>query len=142
MRLISFNFKIVEFNLMSKETLRSKIEEFFNPGPVGAQALDNDGADSNDEQYMRSYFQKKEEVSKAQHDMPKRKIQADIEMDPKYKGKAVSRAQLNMEDSDSDEEGSDLEEAEDEMDEEEGEEELSDESSVLSSEPEVAKMDE
>lgn len=76
---------------------------------------------------MRSYFNKKEEVKS---DLPKRKIHADIEMDPKYNGKTVSRAKLNIEESsdnsqESDIEDADSEESEDEEeveDEEEGEE--------------------
>ena len=71
-------------------------------------------------------------------------------MDPKYNGKAVSRAQLNIEESsenskegEDEEEGEDAEEVEDEEEGEEeyGQEEGSDESSVLSIEPNVDKMD-
>lgn len=71
-------------------------------------------------------------------------------MDPKYNGKTVSRAQLNIEESsenskegEDEEEGEDAEEVEDEEEGEEeyGEEEGSDESSVLSIEPNVDKMD-
>jgi hypothetical protein len=80
---------------MSKQTLRSKVEEFFNPGPVGSLALDNDGADSNDE-HIKSYFKPK---SEARQELPKRKIVAEIDIDPKFSAKAVSRADLERQSS-------------------------------------------
>jgi len=58
--------------------------------PIGSYALDNDGVDSNDE-HMKSYFKPKSELK---HDLPRRKINVDIEMDPKYKARAVTRAEL------------------------------------------------
>jgi len=104
---------------MSKQTLRSKVEEFFNPGPVGSHALDNDGADSNDE-HMKSYFKFKSEVK---HDLPRRKINVNIEMDPKFKAKAVTRADLDRQSSEGSQSGSSAEEyGEEEMDESDAEE--------------------
>jgi len=73
----------------SRETLRSRVEDFFNPGPSahlagkgGASSfLENEGADSNDEQVMKSYFVKDGAAADATDNQPKRKIVADIEMD-------------------------------------------------------------
>lgn len=73
-------------------------------------------------------------------------------MDPKYNGKTISRAQLNIEDSSDNSQESEVEEEvededseevedEEEIEEEYGEENSSDESSVLSNEPNVEKMD-
>lgn len=64
---------------MSKSTLRSKVEEFFNPGPT--MALDQDGADSNDEHQMKSFFKPRPD---SVTDIPKRKLLADIDIDPKF----------------------------------------------------------
>ena len=78
---------------MSKQTtLRSKVEEFFNPGPTNH--LDNDGADSNDEHQMQSFFTRRERQDVQAH-LPKRKLHAEIELNPKFSAKQVTRAELN-----------------------------------------------
>jgi hypothetical protein len=121
---------------MSKSTLRSKVEEFFNPGPT--MTLDQDGADSNDEHQMKAFFKPKRE---AVQDMPKRKLLDDIEIDPKYNAKTVSRKDLAAKSDESDSYGSDGESFE-----EEGEAEVdemqSNESSEISVGPNISKMDE
>ena len=84
---------------------------------------------------MKSYFKPKSEVK---YDLPRRKIIADIEMDPKYSAKAVTRADLDRQSSEDSQSGYSAEEyGEEEMEE-------SDASSELSEhvKPHLSKMDE
>jgi hypothetical protein len=108
---------------MSKATLRSKVEEFFNPGP----SLDAEDADSNDSHQLRSFKKPGSHIA----DMPRRKLLPDIEIDPKFQAKTVTRKELDHSDTSSDGYG-------DESFEEEVESELS---SEISDGPNLGKMD-